>query len=332
MSFAQIKTISWRQQIMLRSIGLGVVVVVMILCTASGGASAVADLGVDTGRVISSTYLFTSPDAASPRVGRLPAGSLTVLVARKVTNGWLHVIQYSTGHEGWVIAKRLATHYTHRPNPDVSLGSEAGTSDSDPVLVITNNADKRLYLHIGSTPEVTIGPRANKTVTVSPGLYPFNVSAADVIPSFGSKYFVPGDTYTWSFYIGNDTGSTSVKVSAAERAEMDSLRAYITSHEPDIDNTKTIIDTQKSALNQQQTNLDTEKANIDSTRTSLDQTDQSAVDAFNQSIDTYNSDLQVFQQAEDAFNSKVDDYNTQLNALNEKKQRLDALADKVNSR
>ena len=114
------------------------------------------DPGVDVGVVKTATALFTQPDAASAKISALRPQDWTVLVSRHAENGWLHVIWLSSCRLGWVRANRVSVRYTRHPNQGMDLPSEQTGTDAPPILVVTNDSDRMLYLHFSDQPEMRV--------------------------------------------------------------------------------------------------------------------------------------------------------------------------------
>lgn len=290
-----------------------------------------SDPGVDVGIVQRATALFEDPDPNSEKIGPLKPGEWTILVSRQVTNDWLNVIQLSSGRQGWVLSDRIRIRYTQHPNEGVDLQTQATGTDAPPVIDVQNNSDSLMYLHIEGEPEISIGQHGEQDVSVAPGVWTYNASAAGVIPLFGNKAFVTGDRYTWSFWIGNQGGrNSSNAVDPSLKAEAQQLQTEITSENASLKVTRQLLDAEQTALNSQDSKVQSDQADVDTKRQSLDQTDQSAVDEFNSEVDSVNAELDAYQTALQRYNEDVAAYNARLDSLNALQDRLERIADTIN--
>src|SRR5258708_34967163 len=126
------------------------------------------DRGVDTGIVKLPTILFAEPSADGMRIGTLRKGDLTVLVSRQTSNGWLNVIQFTSGRQGWVKSANLIVHYTLHKSVGLDFRGElTGTTDL-PEISITNDSANGLFLHLSTMPDRYISSFATHKITVSP--------------------------------------------------------------------------------------------------------------------------------------------------------------------
>jgi hypothetical protein len=289
------------------------------------------DAGVDTGIVNAPTALFQEPNGSSPKIGPLRKGDLTILASRQKSNGWLNVVQFSTGHQGWVKADRLLIHYTARPASALDFRDELlGTTDL-PSIAITNNSDKSLFVHLGTLPEVRVAPRATRTLTVPAGVYQYNAAAAQVLPAFGSKHLLTGSRYTWTFHIGRAGGTRRQRpVSPSLIAESKHLQAEVDSATAEVRVEKQQIAADQMALDLQVQAWKRHSEEIEAKRQTLDRTDQAALDAFNQLVDSANDELAAIREAEKRLDEAIEACNTKVDALNRAQERLRQIADSIN--
>lgn len=295
-------------------------------------ASSPVDIGVDTGIVNSPTALFVQPDGSTAKIGSLRKGDLMVLVSREKTGDWLNVVQFSTGRQGWVKANRLITHYTRHPIPNLDLRSEFLNTTDPPSLQITNDSEKGLYLHLGTLPEIYVKPHVTQAVTVPPGFFHYNAAAADVLPKFGSSYFVNGTKYTWSFFIRPaTTRRTPRPVDPALVAEGKRLQAEVDVTSAEVEVEKRQIDADEAALDLRIKSLKRRSTELENQRQTLDRTDQSAIDAFNEMVGSINSERASIQEAEKRLDAAIEAYNTKIAALRSARERLDKIADSINA-
>ncbi len=288
------------------------------------------DPGVDTGLVKAATALFTEPSASSTRISALRKGDLTVLVSRVPSSGWLKVVQFTTGRQGWVKADRLIVRYTKRRAPGLDFRRELLGTTELPSVQISNASHKVLFVHIGSLPEIQIQPYTSKSLTIDSGAYSYNAASPGVIPAFGSMAFVTGGKYTWTFTIGKTGTGTRRKADPALIAEMNKLQAEVDAAAAEVRFQKQQIDADQAALTQKREAARRRSEEIEAQREKLDRSDGAAVDAFNKSVDAVNAELGSIREAEERLDALIELYNTKVEALNASEQRLDALADKIN--
>lgn len=288
--------------------------------------------GVDTGIVKAATALFLEPNGTATKIGVLGKGDLLVLVSRDTSDGWLNVIQFSSGRQGWVKAERLITHYTQRRTSALELRGELLGSPDPPTVQITNDSDKSFYVHLGTLPEFQVKPHTTRNVTVSAGLLTFNAAAPNVLPVFGSNHFLNGTTYNWRFFIRRHASQRTPRpVDPNLVAECKRLQAEVDTSAVEVKIEKRQIDADRSALEFQTQTWKRHSEEMEAHRQTLDRTDQSAVDAFNDLVRQVNKELEALQEAERRFDAEIEAYNTKLNALHSARQRLEKLSDAINA-
>jgi hypothetical protein len=288
--------------------------------------------GVDTGVIKAATALFLEPNGTAAKIGALRKGDLMVLVARETTDGWLNVIQFSSGRQGWVKAERLITHYTRHRTSMLELRGELLGSLDPPTVEITNDSEKSFYVHLGALPEFNVKPHTTRKVAVSAGLLSFNAAAANVLPIFGSNHFVNGSTYTWRFFIRRHASQRTPRpVDPNLVAECKRLQAEVDTSSVEVKIEKRQIDADRSALELQTQTWKRHSEEMEERRRTLDRTDQSAIDAFNELVKQVNKELDALQEAEQRFDAEIEAYNTKLNALINARQRLEKLSDTINA-
>ncbi len=290
------------------------------------------DIGVDVGVVKKSTSLFREPSRNSTAISTLHAGARTVLVSRIAVGGWLNVIQSSTGHQGWVLADRLALRYTRhrRPANLVFQREDLGTIDA-PVVEISNSSEKTVYVHIDGQPEIAVAPYGQQTASVSSGIYQYNATAADVIPDFGVTDFINGSRYTWRFFITSaGAGHARRKIDPALIAENRQLQAQVDQLTLSQRAAKNRMDADRADLSAKEQQLQRDTDEVDRLRPTLDNTDAAAVDRFNQLVDSANAESAAVEAARTAFNQEVDLYNANLDLLNRLSDRLSQIEKSIN--
>jgi hypothetical protein len=292
-----------------------------------------ADLGVDTAVVKTPTSLFVDPDTASAKIGILRPNDLTVLVSRDIWNGWYRIIQYSSGHQGWVRANRLFPPiYTSHRKPGVTISAiSTGTSDP-PVMEVNNDSDIRLYLHVDKLAEMSVSPHTTQSLPVKAGIFSFNAAGPNVLPDFGFIAFLNGNKYPWRFFIRSaHTQKAQSIVTPQMISDYNIKLADVNAKQATVEIEKQQIDDARDALHKQGDKVKAEADDIDLKRASLDHSDEKSVSDFNSLVDTSNSDLDTYNKMKDDFNTRVVAYNSYLDTLNAEKQQLDALESAVNT-
>lgn len=290
------------------------------------------DVGVDTGIVKRTTALFVDPTVASAKIGTIRKGDLIVLVSRKQSNKWLNVIQFKSGHQGWIKSEGVIVHYTHHKAASLDFRvASMGTADS-PDIKITNESNEGLYMHLGAMGEMYIAPRTTKAVTIPAGIYTYNVTAPNVLPLFGTRDFLAGSVYTWGFYITNvhqDTKRGTVSLSLVQ--ENKKLQADVNKRVAEMKIEKQQIDADRDALEQRRSKWKSTSDEIEVKRQMLDHSDQVAIDDFNRLVDDSNIESALNQKAEQQLNAEVEAYNFNLHLMNVEQSRLEEIAKIVNA-
>ena len=291
------------------------------------------DLGVDTATVKTQTVLLSDPSITSTKIGVLRPGDLTVLVSRDIWNGWLRVIQYSSGRQGWVLVNRLLTpEYTKHRKPSMVLTGTALGTDVPPVIEVDNQSDVQLYLHVDKLAEMSVNPHSIKSFTVQAGLFPFNAAGANVLPDFGYIAFLNGTKYPWRFFTRpHHQHKQQTLVTSEIITKYNALSADVKAKRQEAAIEKKQVDDARIALDSQDDKVKSEFSDIETKRTSLDHSDDKAVNAFNNFVDTANSDLETDKGMKEAFNAKVDAYNSLISSLDVEQKQLDDLEESVNA-
>jgi hypothetical protein len=181
-------------------------------------------------------------------------------------------------------------------------------------------------------PEFYITAHSTKTISIRSGVYDYNAAAPGVLPAFGSKNFLTGGEYSWTFYITHIIGRANRRpVSPALIAESKRLQAEFDAAVAEVRFEKRQIDADRVALGLQRESWQRHSDEIDSRRQSLDLTDAAAVDEFNRLVDATNDELASLRVAEQRLNSEIDAYNSKIDALNTLRQRLRTVAEKINA-
>lgn len=283
------------------------------------------------------TALFVEPNSNAAKISILHPGDLTVLVSSDTTSGWLKVIHYDSGRQGWVRANRMfPTVYTHHKTPGkVINGVPLGTSEP-PIIEVQNDSDISLYLHLDKLAEVYVSPHTTKSISIQAGIFAFNASGPKVLPDFGSMAFLPGTKYPWRFFIGSARQHRSQSVvTPALTAEYNMLLAEVKVEQDETKIERQQHDEDKAALDKHSEKVSekvkVEADDIDAKRPLLDHSDEKAVDDFNRLVDSTNDDANIYKKMLEQFNAKVDAFNAHLATLNAKRQRLADIEEIVNA-
>ncbi|MCW3059737.1 MAG: hypothetical protein JWQ02_1558 [Capsulimonas sp.] len=292
------------------------------------------DPGVDVGIVKAPTALYVEPDAASEKIASLRPNAWTVLVSHHAEHGWLHVIGLSSGRIGWVRANRVDVRYTPHPNKGVDLPSEQTGADDPPTLVLTNDADRTLFLHLADQPEIRVAAHSRQTITAPAGVCSFSISLARILPSFGDKLFQSGSRYRWRFWIVTGPGSHSTPHRHASRQmkeEARRLQAEVNAETANRDVESQIILGEEDTLRRQSAQLEIDDQDLTAMKRELDESEPSMTDDFNERVDAYNNDLRTYKENIRRHDRHVDDYNLRLRALKAKRKRLDQIEHSINA-
>lgn len=291
------------------------------------------DPGVDLATVNDTTYLLSEPYTFSERIARLRKGEVLVLVSRDNNLGWLNVIQFSSGHQGWVKANQITLHYTRHPNKYIDLPAQFTMTNDPPVINVKNQSNTHIYLHIGSLKEIDVDPNSSQDISVSAGITAYNASAPNMIPSFGKVAFVNGGQYTWRFWIKDATGSQDhTDVSLTEKWQFENLQREIERKTSDLKREKISLDREKFDVDQKYEKWESDKQLLDIKRSTIDDTDQMAVLEYNNLVFKTNSELRSYQSALDFYNLHVHRFNMDISDLESLQSRLDRMADSINNR
>ena len=292
-----------------------------------------SDLGVDTAMVRAQTILFASPDINSTKINVLHRGELTVLVSRDIWDGWLSVVQVSSGRQGWVRLNRLFNPiYTAHRNPDVTLQSiSTGTVDA-PILEVNNDSESILYLHIDKLAEVSIPSHTTRSIIVQAGIFSFNAASPNALPDFGHIAFLPGSRYLDRYTIHSADHQKKPDLATPDViAEYKKLLPEVASGQAAEDLARQQNTDARDALTKQSIKSKTEYNNVEAQRLQLDHTDSKAVDDFNLLVAVANNDADTYQKMEDSYNAKVAAFNDYYAVLKVKRERLIVLQDIVNA-
>ncbi len=289
------------------------------------------DFGVDIGIARQPTVIFVAPSSKAQIIGRLRRGELTVLVSRTRSNGWLNVIQRSTGHQGWVLAGKLSLKYTTHQLKGFSFATEATGTVDPPQLTISNSSDQACYIHIGTYQEVAVVPHVTKTISIGSGIYHYNASAANVTPLFGWCDFVNGSRYRWNFFIvRGGVKHRSTHVSQATINENRQLQTEIDR----LVSLQAVADSQISSdrlsLKLSESQLKVDQDGLDQQRLALDRTSQFAIDQFNSQVEKVNQESEDVQVATKKFNLEVEEYNVNVETLTRLRRRQREIEIQIN--
>lgn len=295
---------------------------------------AYVDPGIDTAMVKTQTNLFVNPDTNSAKISALRPGDLTVLVSRDVQNGWLNVIQFSSGRQGWVRSNRLfSPSYTKRPSSGTVLTGVSLGTETPPIIEVTNDTNVNLYLHLDNLAEVSVSPHQTKFLKVRAGIFSFNAAGPNLRPDFGHMAFLDGERYPWHFFVrAASHAKEKGTLSPALNSEYNALLAVVKNQNAEIAIEKQQLDVDRLAVHKQQDETNVELDYIDANQPKLDHSDENAVNAFNILVRKANADLQVHKELLNQFNAKIDAYNAHLSALDVQQHRLDEIKQSVNAR
>ncbi|BDI31395.1 hypothetical protein CCAX7_34460 [Capsulimonas corticalis] len=289
------------------------------------------DPGVDVGIVNTPTALFTEPDAGSAKISALNPQDWTILVSRKETTGWLHVIGLSSGRQGWAKSNRLTVRYTLHPNKGVDLPSEQTGTDAPPVLNVKNDMDKTLYLHIDGEPEIHIDPHAQLRVSVNPGVTTFNASAPNDLPAFGNRIFVAGNSYHWRFWDrGHERGQGKHVLSPALKAEAEQLQRDISTESANLKIEKQLILAEWDTMCAESDRLNAEEKDLEAERPTRAAKDPEASVDFDKRVNAHNDQRHAYHAKYIEHVDRIRAYNTRSDALATKEHRLYEIAHTVN--
>jgi uncharacterized protein YgiM (DUF1202 family) len=84
--------------------------------------------------------------------------------------------------------------------PDRTIKGTYVGNDSIPEITIKNDSVKQFKVTIGEV-VYFLEPKASRTITLEPGIYAYEGSASNVIPTSGKHRFSRGYAYEWTFYI-----------------------------------------------------------------------------------------------------------------------------------
>lgn len=298
---------------------------------ATGRVAPWKDRGVDIGVVKTATTLFSAPDAASLKIAPLHKGDWTALIPGKQAGEWCTVIAVASGRQGWVKSHYLDIHPTRHPNPAANpvIGSTGGSGS--PVLQVYNDTDDPMYLHIESRPELRLPARARRDVTVTSGIWQFNAAVPGVIPLFGSKAWINGDTYNWHFYIGDVGVGRRTRVSSTEKKAVQQLQTTVNQMDAELKPKSQALDLQKAALEVRESKLKAAQEALDADRATLDHTDSDAVAAFNKRVDDLNAEKDACGLEEEQYDAQAAAYNAEVETYQAKRRELEARTDRINA-
>lgn len=318
-----------------------------LLCLpAPGGASPVStasaqavnarpgtdDMGVDIGIVKSVSALFLRPNKHPDHIVVMQPGERAILVSRTPVDGWMNVIEASSGHQGWVRASNLTVHLTDQPQSQAQLQSAPADGDSLPMLSVTNSAGLPLFLHLSQLDEIQINPHETKNITIPAGVHSFNAAIANAVPLFGYNEFPSGMKYSWNFVLtAGPQHAQTQSVSPEQRARIQQLQDAVNALQAEVKALEQQISTGKAAIAQQQTQLNTDTAAVDAAKAGPAPSSQSGVDDLNKQIEHKNAEAVAIKQAEDALNAQIDSYNAKLTTLKQKQQELSSIASSINA-
>lgn len=295
-------------------------------------AGPLSDAGVDIGIVTATTALFLRPNIHPTHIAVLQPGDRTILVSRTPVQGWMNVIQASSGHQGWVRASSLTLHLTDSAPPKAELQSTPVGGDNLPVLSVTNSTGLPLYLHLSQLDEIQVNPHETKDITLPAGVHAFNAAIANAVPLFGYNEFPKGNKYSWNFVLTSGPQHAQTQsVSPETRARIQQLQNAVDALQPQVKDMAQQIAADKAAVAQQQAQLKTDTDALDAKKASLDPSSPAAVADFNTQTEHKNAEAVAVQQAADALNAKIDKYNAMLTDLKQKQQQLTGIAGSINN-
>ncbi len=290
------------------------------------------DPGVDIGIVKSVSALFLRPNKHPDHIVVMQPGERAILVSRTPVNGWMNVIQASSGHQGWVHARNLTVHLTNHPQSQAQLQSAPADGDSLPVLSVTNSASLPLFLHLSQLDEIRIDPHETKNITIPAGVHSFNAAIANTVPLFGYNEFPSGMKYSWNFVLtAGPQHAHAQSVSPELRTRIQQLQDAVNALQAEAKALAQQISTGKDAVAQQQAQLKVDTAAVEAGKAGPAPASQNTVDDLNKQIERKNAEAVATKQAEDALNAQIDSYNAKLVTLKQKQQELSSLASSINA-
>lgn len=294
-------------------------------------AGPLADAGVDIGIVKTTSALFLRPNPHPTHIAVLQPGDRTILVSRTPVQGWMNVIQASSGHQGWVRAGNLTLHLTDNAPPKAELQSTPVGNDNLPVLSVTNSTGLPLYLHLSQLDEIQVDPHETKDITLPAGVHAFNAAIANAVPLFGYNEFPKGNKYSWNFVLtAGPQHAQTQSVSPETRAHIQQLQDAVDTLQPQIKDMAQQIAADKAAVAQQQAQLKTDTDAFNTKKAGLDQSNPAAVADLNTQTEHKNAEATAVKSAEDTLNAKIDKYNALLTDLKQKQQELAGIAGNIN--
>jgi hypothetical protein len=158
------------------------------------------DLGVDMAIVkVDSANMRGTPATDGEVVGKLPRGSMLVLITREATEGWYNVVDARSGLDGWVHGPLVDLRLTSRTAGTPFQATQVDTT-SPPKVEAHNESSYTLSLTVGAQ-KYTITPGTTLTLTIPAGTHRYIATAPGVIPAAGVKTWDTGHVYTWRFYV-----------------------------------------------------------------------------------------------------------------------------------
>lgn len=134
----------------------------------------------------------------------LMEGDRLVILRRTQRNSWINVVRLKTGKEGWVYLGHVDIRFSANPTRESpQITSRSTGSYLNPTLLIINDSDRTIHIKVGSR-RLTLASFEQTSISLDEGSYTYFVSAPNVYPAIGEKYFQRGFAYTWKFFIGTE--------------------------------------------------------------------------------------------------------------------------------
>lgn len=288
--------------------------------------------GLDSGIVLQNTYIFSDYRELTSKIGVAKKSDIVVIVSRESKDGWINIIQYETGRQGWIKESRLSVKYSKGRSDKLNFNAEYLETVDNPKIVITNDSNEGLYFHLGSNSELYIGAHKQESIVVTPGIYSYNVAAPQILPLFGTRSLLPGYKYAWSFYIGKTGQSKKAKqVDPKLLEENNKLLSDRKDLILSLEKLKRELQADKLSLSEMEVKLNSDSATIEAIKKSIDDSTKEEIDKYNELIKSYNELLETYKSVGKAYNDKVLDYNTMVDALKKIKDRLAQISNTVKS-
>lgn len=141
--------------------------------------------------------LRTLPKATAPAVFTLQQFDLLLPTDLSQKKDWVKVITLD-GKEGWLPITSVGLITEQMP------ALKKLTENIDPMVRLVNNTNLPITLNIAGTIH-KLPARKQKILRFKPGSYPYTLRLPGFTNGTGTRYFLSGGAYTWSFKIVTKT-------------------------------------------------------------------------------------------------------------------------------